>query len=502
MYKVFFVDDEPYIIEGLNLLMDWNAMGIEIIGSADNGTDALEKIKELKPDIVVTDIHLPGIDGLELIKECASLPGNCPEFLLLTGYGELEYIKKAMRLGARGYLLKPINPDELSEYIELILCDFSKRDDANSENDELISYVASDTFMRIIYGECSEKLIRRAEFLLGAERGAELSLMLFGLPQNSSFAETRRFIDIIRSLDGVDPECVFDMGFSFAAYVSRAMTTEESTSLAQRVADVCENLIEAIIVLPPGSPELWCDKISHVLVERQAGVYKNKIFDYSRINNADYDSDIEMDAEQILELARNGDYDAAERELKSVFFAMERAGMQTRRLRGFATLFMFGLYKYIQRIGLDCEGLFNSASFRITRALHAYEMFTVCSELLEQVEKLIMKGKYVSEFESVMDYIEKNYKKNITLADIGRAIYIKSAVISKIVKNATGMKFSDYLNKLRMQEACRLISKTDMTIACVASEVGYSDYAYFANKFKQYSNCLPSQYRKRVRHMK
>lgn len=117
MFKVLIVDDEAVIRDGLNTLIDWNEMGFEICGTAVNGKDGVSKALELKPDFIITDIRMPGMNGLEMIKELKSSNINCI-YLLLTGYSDFSYIQGAIRLGVKDYLLKPIDETELIESVK------------------------------------------------------------------------------------------------------------------------------------------------------------------------------------------------------------------------------------------------------------------------------------------------------------------------------------------------------------------------------------------------
>lgn len=114
MYRVFLVDDEPFIIEGLYDIIDWAAFGLEIVGSAENGQDALEALKESSADILLTDISMPVMDGLTLIREARQFRPDL-KVIILSGFNEFDYIKSGLKLGVENYLLKPINIDELQE---------------------------------------------------------------------------------------------------------------------------------------------------------------------------------------------------------------------------------------------------------------------------------------------------------------------------------------------------------------------------------------------------
>ncbi len=114
MYKVLLVDDERIILDGISQMVDWSAFRTELIGTAQNGIQAYDKIVEAAPDIVVSDIRMPGLDGLELV---AKTHGTHPavKFVLLSGYGEFEYANRAMQYGVKHYLLKPTDEVKIAE---------------------------------------------------------------------------------------------------------------------------------------------------------------------------------------------------------------------------------------------------------------------------------------------------------------------------------------------------------------------------------------------------
>ena len=112
MYRVIIVDDEPVIRRGLRETIEWDALGLEIAGEAADGTEALEMIREIRPEILITDIRMPEMDGIQLIREVRELDMNV-KITILSGYSDYDYLKAAIRLGVDNYLLKPIDNDEL-----------------------------------------------------------------------------------------------------------------------------------------------------------------------------------------------------------------------------------------------------------------------------------------------------------------------------------------------------------------------------------------------------
>ncbi|WEK54592.1 MAG: response regulator [Candidatus Cohnella colombiensis] len=120
MYSVLLIDDEPRAIESLLYFVKWQQLGFQVCGTCDNGEDALELIMRTLPDIVVTDIQMPVMDGLELISRLQERMKTPPEIIVLSGYNEFSYARRALQLGVRHYLLKPILEDEVSEVLRRV----------------------------------------------------------------------------------------------------------------------------------------------------------------------------------------------------------------------------------------------------------------------------------------------------------------------------------------------------------------------------------------------
>lgn len=119
MLKVLVIDDEPIVREGLKKIIDWEGNGYTICGEGIDGIDGLNKILTLKPDLVLIDLKMPGIFGIEVIN-MAQEKGFSGEFIILTGYSDFSFAQSAIRLGVRSYILKPIDEEELLETIKNI----------------------------------------------------------------------------------------------------------------------------------------------------------------------------------------------------------------------------------------------------------------------------------------------------------------------------------------------------------------------------------------------
>lgn len=134
MYRILIVDDEAAIREKLPIAFEWQQYGFEVVGTASNGKIAQEKVAALHPDLILLDIRMPVMDGLEFLKWIHDSPYRDISVLLLTGYSEFDYAIAAMRYGARGYLTKPLDEEVIADYLLDIVSDLQARDGAEDES--------------------------------------------------------------------------------------------------------------------------------------------------------------------------------------------------------------------------------------------------------------------------------------------------------------------------------------------------------------------------------
>src|SRR5699024_7856661 len=127
MHKVYFVDDDVFVRKGIQTLINWERYGFTVCGEADNGEDALEDILELKPDLVLTDIRMPVLDGLDLIREVKETLESPPYFIVISGYNDFKYAQRALRYNVKDFILKPVDQEEIQKTL-LKIADMIKKD--------------------------------------------------------------------------------------------------------------------------------------------------------------------------------------------------------------------------------------------------------------------------------------------------------------------------------------------------------------------------------------
>ena len=165
MYRVIIVDDEPVIRRGLRETIEWDALGLEVAGEAADGNEALKLVRDIRPEILITDIRMPDMDGIALIREIRKTDLNV-KITILSGYSDYDYLKEAIRLGVDNYLLKPIDNDELVSNLRNAVSEIEKEAAVSLQIRQGTVLLRSNTLRRLVTGNISpEELREKAEFL-------------------------------------------------------------------------------------------------------------------------------------------------------------------------------------------------------------------------------------------------------------------------------------------------------------------------------------------------
>lgn len=164
MYKVVIIDDEAVIREGLKTIIDWEEQGFVVAGEAASGREGLQLIERSRPDLAIVDIKMPGMNGLEMINSLRKKKIDC-EVIILSGYSEFAYAQKAVELGVKAFVLKPIDPRELTEKVETVFQALCRREKAGEEYKEAILLARDKLLEKLVTGECGEETPAKAEVL-------------------------------------------------------------------------------------------------------------------------------------------------------------------------------------------------------------------------------------------------------------------------------------------------------------------------------------------------
>lgn len=537
MYKVLLIDDEPAICDLLLSLIEWDSLSLVCIGTAGDGQEALRLIDEHHPEIVITDIQLPSITGLELIEQSLKKP-NAPEFIVISGYHEFEFAQKALRLGVEDYILKPISKTEINYVLRHLTSKITLSDldsDANQKVRDALKERTSvlrqselkNLFLTSLEYRANDYLINTNYFNFNEEDGLFLFFWMRIQLAEVTGVSCKESEQIIENV------------------ADRVRNRLMSVSFDLEMTKVEDNYIGLINYSPKahGSIEGIRAELQRVLIECNAKYMPHRLVialgkpvasirqlpDAFLQVRASIDMRIRIDISRVIEYSQpHEDRPIITEREKSEFIGL-LIGSNKKEARAF----VLGMFERIitenpSRIGSlygELYWLFRDASETLKAKLSdevcadqsgepfddpllLYRVHNCLSvddlqrEAIESIEKEIdywQRQKENLEGEPIRiakAYIQANFNKQIRLEDIAAEAYVSPAYLGILFKQKTGGNLSDYFTEVRMEHAKRLLRETYLPIKELAEMVGYNDPRYFNKIFRKNFKVTPSVYRK------
>jgi|GEM_PF-57322 len=509
-YTVLLVDDERLILDGITRMVDWSSLRTELAGTARNGLEAYERIRERTPDIVISDIRMPGMDGLELVaKTCETHPGV--RFILLSGYGEFEYARQAMQYGVRHYLLKPTSETKIAQALREVVEELERGEEReafvrqmNQRLAKVMPHVKEQVLKEFVinktYGR-QDWAYYRGLFRLEMDRPVRLVLLkpegafeyehLFAL---KNIAEETLGSALLGTTIG-DHALVLIEDDEDPRELHRKLGRVRRTFRDYYKMDVTVALSEAGDIA--GARNLYQQTLQclhHRFYLDEGGLitYSDTLAAPSEREEA-----FEFDEERLILSVRSGHVADAERSVADFFARLKKAQLSIDLTRSYVIQLYVSLlrlvpkemnegYRHIARIA-DMNSLQAMQTFLGTKvrdiARHHFEQNTV---------------RHTAIVRRVLDIIEANLANaDLSLSLVaGEMLYMNPDYLGKLFKKETGEKFSQYVMKRRIKKAVELIAEQpDIKIYELAERVGYGDNPqYFSQVFKKVMGCSPTEY--------
>lgn len=531
MLKVFLVEDEFVVREGIKRNIDWQANGYEFCGEAGDGELAYPMIQKLKPDIVITDIRMPFMDGLELSR---LIKKEFPwmEIIILTGFEEFEYAKEAISLGVAKYLLKPISGAELLKEIADIAEKITEkkkeqeiREKYAAEMEENLLKEQKELFQYLVTASKSmTELLELAERLKLDLSALWYNIVLVKVQSTNHAPEeySKRMITIDQKLkyltDG--PHVIsFDRNLEGKALLFKADSEEELEALQKKFLSGLEGElagndryryfggigkpVNRLRELP-----LSFESASHAFAQRYL-IKENCILDSrmldqgSMVEKEEFDiHDIdpkELQNERVREFLKLGNKEEV------IYFVDEffkRQGANAFNSTIFRQYIVMDVYfcvaSFLEELQVGREEI---SSFDVNSELlqskeQAVEYVTRIIEKAVELREKNSSNRYGTVVDQVKKYIEEHYEEEeLSLNLLASYVNFSPNHLSMIFSQQTGQTFIKYLTDYRMNKAKELLRGTSMRSSEISLEVGYKDPHYFSYLFKKTQGMTPTQYR-------
>ena len=503
MMKVIIVDDEKMIREGLKAIMPWQEMGYEVVATAANGREGVEKYSEYQPDLMIVDIRMPGMDGLELIESVRKLGGST-RFLILSGYADFEYAKRAIKLQTDGYLLKPVDEDELQQHL------LKLRDLLEAEAAERLRAAPKDRdqlFRELLEG--TVELSKTEQDELNWTNGRILLLRMSGLSLESGELQVAVKERLVQAVEQEGRGYVFANHQELVLALRDTYELDQAQLLLQQATqDTTMDWIATagrVVKGPCAWPASRADAQSLLKdAFRYAGrqIITDEVEPVApawQPEEGDIPDNPTALADKVYYAVDAGNTEAAQRMLEGVGWSWYLAGIGEQELK---SRLVQATHSIIHRLVQHRPELTREPGDYAPELLHAYRMshfpdlIACVMQALETVVSRLDQGSSDQQIKRLIDFIHRNYNQQLRLEMLAEVFNYNSAYLGKLFKTKTGEYFNTYLDKVRIEHAKTMLSE-GMKVYQVADRVGYLNADYFHTKFKKYVGISPTGYRKR-----
>lgn len=536
MYKVLIVDDEKYVISLIEKLIDWEKLGMKVVGSAGDGMKGVELVEELKPDILIADVKMPGFDGISLVKRVREIDRDI-KFIIISGHKKFEYAKSVMKYNVEDYILKPIDKEELEGILQKIRKELDEKSEQRKNEGKINKWMDSnrllmnDQFMEELYNkslfskkQSIEEINQRYFTELGnyVYRCAIIQLNGLNGTMEASFVEDflstlKKYID---QKNGENERPVM----SRIGYHQILLLLESAQEKMSSVNTVLEHILgEALrmgskysglkVAFSVGKPVRLDTNVmglEETLDSARTALNKRFTDGYGRIllaenNRAAENSDIDADMLKNLGKAvRRTSESEITQQINAIYDAVRSEGYKNSNIYMTAACKVNEeLYQYL-RLFSSAEGMQQKLEEQLGKRMIEATGITELKKLLvqhicENMEQLIgdSKSNLSPAIRTAKIFIANNYKQDIGLGDVARVVNLSSVYFSGLFKKEMGENFVDYLNRVRIDAAKVLLKDVRNNIGEIAEQCGFSDTRYFAKIFKRSVGITPSDYRKR-----
>ncbi len=534
MIKVFLVEDEVIMREGIRRNIDWEAEGFEFVGEAGDGELAYPLIQKSRPDILITDIQMPFMDGLELSR---LVKQEMPKIkiIVLTGYDEFEYAREGIDIGITDYLLKPIASAKLLEAVkkvgQMVMEERTEQKNSDRERLENLQIARQKFFRGLVLGK------KQASALLneGREIGMDLvadryNILLFQIFSGQDTREnTEEYnaaaTEIREKAESLTEILMVELGIEGWAFIVMEKGEVSLEEIQKTLVDtLCDTLADygnityfGGLGIPVGrlSEMNQCyEEASHAFAYRYLEK-QNQIVSSSQLPDlSDTKEEPDLESLEVDKLDRK----AVERFLKTglkgevsgfvdgYFAGFGEKNIESLLFRQYVIMDMyFAAVALLEELGYGAEALGKRCG-KVQDMATAFSSIESNKKYLKDILEAaidlregVSQKKYHSLLEEAKSYIRQHYEdEDISLNVVAASVNLSPNHFSSIFSQQEGQTFIEYLTAVRMEKAKELLRTTAMKSSVIAYAVGYEDSHYFSYLFKKTQECTPGEFRQQV----
>lgn len=498
MYRILIVDDEKTERECIRFLIEEAGIPLEIMDASD-GNDALHILKEWQIDILFTDVQMPGMDGLALIRHAQKIYPEL-KIIIFSGYADFEYARTAITLGVENYILKPVVPEELEKNLNHLIQELDEEQDSRKHMDKQLSFLLQYSLQQSISGGFDPA--KADDYVLEQLPTFQNMVLLYF---NDTFLENNYFAFYEDLQHGLQLDMEFLNLSPNQALLMLRTRIENPLSWGKMLISHIEEKFSVSCYLSVSQhlgryPSLK-DAFAAVegQIEQRFWTPEEKIFisgqnDYDDTSLESLDDNLQMT--RIKQALSSRDTLSLQTNLELLFQKYSRPSSQSQIYVKFIfSNLLTALYPYqpspenAKPLDVLVSELYLKPD--ISEIIHIVQelsgrIITGFNENLENTRR---------EITQVKEYISKNYGSDLSVEMLASIVFLTPDYLSRLFKKSTGKSLSQYIRQYRMDKAKELLIHTNKKIIDIGIQVGYPNYSYFCQSFREYSGTSPEKYR-------
>ena len=496
MKKILIIDDEFIFRQGLRYLLQWEACGYTIAGEASNGQEGLTAIKNISPDLILCDVVMPVMDGVEFVRQLRSTGG--PPVIMLSNYDEFDKVRKAFQYGASDYLLKSrVTKEEILKCLDRFSTPARLTPDFQpAKNFQNLARQVLDGYAKEPYSEFISYVKPRIS--------SDFYCLLFVDTPQKDFQNEGCFHDALeRCLSGRDFLTAFTSQNHGVALIGLAEKGDNGwcgsflNSLSESISHS-----SVVLSLPLSTLSVFREKLEALHEMSRYSIFYEKKLIFCETEFAEICEEyIPLPVEIYTRCSAQGQWSEAQQILLEYLSSFKnRTSINPSKFKNIIEHTMYGTLNEARKFTQN-QGEINRIELKLFKQIdYATQYSHIFDALLAAFDSLtlicpVQKNMADPIIDALHIFLEKNYKRQITLYDAANHLHMNYSYLSAYISQNTDKHFSEHLNDIRIKHARELLETSNLSISGVSSIIGYADQSYFGKMFKKLVGVTPLQYR-------